>query len=177
MNFSTLHDLNGNVDLLTEKLTQTIKDAAKLSIPKSGTSVRKKCVPWWNQQIALAIKEKRKFFRKFQRSLDQNDMIAKQKVRKMIRDSKKLYIHEYISKIDLRHPSSLVYQMISRMNGNYRSRKITTLIYHENTYTNPVEIIEIISQIFPQIQITVQNFLLTIDIGIKLQIHQNCLNL
>jgi hypothetical protein len=36
LNFSTLYDLNGNVDLLTEKLTQTIKDAAKSSIPKFG---------------------------------------------------------------------------------------------------------------------------------------------
>jgi hypothetical protein len=101
LDFSNLQISSENIDLSVEKFTDIIKTSANSSIPKSGTSVRKKCVPWWNNEIAIDLKEKRKLFRKFRRTLGQDDMktylIAKQKLRKLIRDAKKESLMEFLS--------------------------------------------------------------------------------
>ena len=56
-------DISGNIEERVKEITNTIIAAATDSIPRSGGGRRRHSVPWWTDEIAQAIKERKKALR------------------------------------------------------------------------------------------------------------------
>lgn len=71
LDLGTVHDptfSNGNVDEIVDSFTRSIINAAKNNIPKSSTKICKKSVPWWCDELKIAIYERKKALRKFKKN-------------------------------------------------------------------------------------------------------------
>lgn len=64
-----------------QEITRAILKSAERFIPKTKGFLGKKCVPWWNEEVAAAIKNRRKALRKLKSSssgLEEKEQLAKQ---------------------------------------------------------------------------------------------------
>jgi len=64
-----------NTEELVEEFTETIISVANLTIGKTKSKTPKPKVPWWNQDIKKAIKDKNDALKKFQKTNNQEDFI------------------------------------------------------------------------------------------------------
>jgi hypothetical protein len=153
LDFSNNND-HGDIDSHVSNFNASINNAALSCIRKSKSQLRKKYVPWWNSEISSNIKEKKRLFRTFRRTLNSNDLknflVIKYKVKKMIRHAKQSCWITFIQKIDLRVPSSIVYKMIAKINGKSTFKQISSLYNGQNLITNRHEIIEILADYFSE---------------------------
>lgn len=113
--------INHNQSYSIEEITDAIKTAAFLSIPKSSSESHTKMVPWWNQKVADAIKLRRKKLRKKQRThpddptfptiLDEFQK-ARSNARKIIEEEKQKSWEEFASSINKDTPTKEIWKRI-----------------------------------------------------------------
>jgi len=120
-----------NINSLVYTFTNSILKIANLTIGKSVTTNKKPKVPWWNQNIKMAIKDKHDALKKFQLSNTQEDFIQLKKLRArtkyLIKTSKKASWENFTCSINENSDSKLVWNKIHSLKGLSRNRQINLI--------------------------------------------------
>lgn len=106
-------------------------NAAKSSIPQSGTVPRRKVIPWWNPEIAEAIKTKKQALNKFKRQPTTDNFesfkIARSRARKIMIKSKKDTWNKYKSTITSDTDINEVWRKIKAIQGKLQKQEISNI--------------------------------------------------
>lgn len=101
-----------NINSLVYTFTNSILKIANLTIGKSSTTNKKPKVPWWNQNIKMAIKDEQDALKKLQFSNTQEDFIELKKLRArtkyLIKNSKKASWENFTNSINENSYTKLV---------------------------------------------------------------------
>lgn len=150
LNFTNIN--KNNINDQEYYITNTIIHAAKSSIPLTTSHPLKRIVPWWNNQIKLALKEKKRLLRAIKISFNLANygkfLQSRQICRKLIREAKKKSWNDFVQSINSRTPSSKVYEKIRRISGKYKKHQITSLIINSQIITNTNQICEAMADSF-----------------------------
>lgn len=137
--------LYGNeVEEMVETMSHAIMAAAKNSIPITKGLLREKNVPWWNEELAKAIKDKKRTFNKFKKHPTIENMIEFKRCRavaslKQVQSQKQSW-HDYVSSITPSTPQSEIWQRIRCIIGK-RFQPISPIITVNDTdITHPPDI-------------------------------------
>lgn len=134
--FSDDIDINQQV----KHLTDTIINAANLTIPSTSDNISRRTVPWWNDSVKLAIHTKRKMLKIFKRSPTQDNLLnynrAKAKARQSVLESKKKSWRDFVSTITDETPLSVVFKKISKISGIYKSNNVASIIVNDRIITD-----------------------------------------
>ena len=132
------------VDDAVSAITDTIIAAADAAIPKASGGLRKKCVPWWNEEIKKARIEKNKNLKAYHRShLVQHKidfMRARAKFRYLVKESKQQSWKEYVSSINSRTPVRKIWRKIDKIRGKYSSPTPPVLNSNGSLISEPIEV-------------------------------------
>lgn len=117
-------DYNDDIETLESKIKNGIITAAMKSIPKSKGNVKRKTVPWWDEECKEAVRNRNKAFKIMKRTHNFMHMIkckyAQAIVRKTIRQRKRTYWRNYCSSIGNTTQIGEVWTMIKKMGGERR---------------------------------------------------------
>ncbi len=109
------------IERIYTEVVSTIRNGATESIPKSTGKRVGKIVPWWNEKCSIAVRRKRKAFKKLKRTHNWENMIMYKKsqaeTRKIIREVKKEYWRMFCDEIGKNTPVEEVWNMIKKMSG------------------------------------------------------------
>lgn len=133
-----------------EELTESIKTAALVAIPKTSTEVSHRAVPWWNQNVAEAIKLRRKTLKEKQKCKHDNPTYptilaefqkARNNARKIIEEAKQKSWEQYASSINKDTPTNEIWKRIRALSKKDSASNRTWAIDTENgVITNPTDI-------------------------------------
>ena len=121
---ATLNSLDSSSPLTVEEFTSRIISAADTSIPKTTGNIGQKCVPWWNEEVKVAIKTRRKCLRALRRLKDNDPQKivalkqfqeARSICRNTINDAKQKSWEKFVESINPNTPTSLVWSNINRL--------------------------------------------------------------
>lgn len=117
-------EYNDDIETLENKIKKGIITAAMESIPKSKGKVKRKIVPWWDEECKEAVRNRNKAFKIMKRTHNFRHMIqykyAQAIVRKTIRQAKRTYWRNYCSSIGNTTQIGEVWTMIKKMGGERR---------------------------------------------------------
>lgn len=135
-----------------KKIISEINDAAIKTTPICGGKNFKPGVPWWNSEIEIAVKERKKALKKFYRHINKENLIdyKKKNARSiyLIKKSKKESWEQYISKLTPSASSKEIWTKIRRIEGRTRSSQITSLITGDVTLLDSITIANTIGEHF-----------------------------
>lgn len=127
-------------------ITSSIINAANLSIPKTKNSLNRTPVPWWSEEIYIAIKERKKQLRIFNRIPTQENLQLfrnkKAYCRRLIIAAKKNSWQEFVSNINVNTPTSTVWKKIKSLKGIDTPNTIITLFSGNKLTNNKIEIVK-----------------------------------
>lgn len=140
-----------------QKVTQAIHKAACDSIPRVNRKKRKK-VPWWNGEVAKAIRDRKRALRRFQNheemgkereKLAKGLKIARQKADKIIRKAKRDSWEHFIQSIDKNSTDTKeLWRKVNALSGKSKGQKITLVKDDNSTLEDPKEVAEDLAEYF-----------------------------
>lgn len=114
-------DLNEDIEVVEGKIREIFIEAANQAISKSKGKMKRKAVPWWSDECAKAVKDRNKAFRILRRTHSLQNLIvykyAQAKVKKIIRNAKRVSWQWFCNKIGRVTPVGEVWEMIKKMRG------------------------------------------------------------
>lgn len=132
------------------EFTKRVISAAKKSIPKTSSKVGKRAVHWWTDEVAEAVKLRRKKLRKL-RKLTQQDprhaealqefKAARNDARRIIKEAKKESWNNFVTGIHPSSSASEVWRRVNAMKGNPRLG-INRLLVEGNVIDDPKAVAE-----------------------------------
>ena len=135
--------------------TNHILEAAKATIPLSTGTNKQGQVPWWSQDVYLAIKSRHKTYRAFKSSKSLEDHIkykqARAKTRALIRLAKKQSWNSYVAGINKPVSPSTMWRDIKRLAGSSSFHNITELNSGTSSITDPQAISEFLASHFSSV--------------------------
>ncbi|KAF0710583.1 Uncharacterized protein FWK35_00031756 [Aphis craccivora] len=142
------------IDTDVTHLTETIINAANLSIGKTKSSTAIPNVPWWNSEIKETIKNKNKALKTFQNSGKTEDHIKlkqlRAKTKYLVKISKEKSWKTFISSIAPRTDPSLIWSKVRSLCGRSRE-KHTHLIVENTLHTKPNDVANLLGASFQTI--------------------------
>ncbi|KAG5871586.1 hypothetical protein JTB14_026425 [Gonioctena quinquepunctata] len=115
--------ITGGIDATLDALKENILKAANEVIPLSSGKLPRTQVPWWNDSVEKAFREKRKQLRIFQRNPTQEHLIAFKRqrahFRRMILEAKKKSWQQYVFSMTTATNVSEVWRKMKKVNGKY----------------------------------------------------------
>ncbi len=123
-------EYNCDIEILENKVRQAIITAVLESVPKSQGKIKRKEVPWWDDECKKAVRNHNKAFKVMKRTHHFLHMIQykyAQPIRKPIRQAKRMYWRNYCSSIGNTTPIGEVWTMIKKMDGERRDRTYPVL--------------------------------------------------
>ena len=137
-------------DDMNEQLCNTMLRAAAKSIPKTSSLPKRIPVPWWSEECRLALREKRRGFRRFRRNPTTENLIhfrkARAHARRTVNKAKRDSWISYISTINRFTPLSSVWRRIHRISGRGSPIPLPTLTLSNNVISDPTEVANFIGQ-------------------------------
>lgn len=134
---------DGPIDNDITLISETIINAANLSIGKTKISTSKPCVPWWNSEIKEAIQNKNKALKTFQKSGNTEDLIKlkqlRAKTKYLVKTSKENSWKTFTSSITPSIDSGKIWSKVRSLRGNIREKN-THLIIDNTIHTNPNDV-------------------------------------
>jgi len=132
-------------------ITNSITNAANISIGKTNGTLNKPKVPWWNPQIKLSIKEKNIALKRFQKTGKIEDHIRLKELRAktkfLVKRSKASSWKNFTSTIGPKSNPSSVWSKIRSLRGNSKEKQ--TLILNDNILlTDPIEVANLLGNHF-----------------------------
>lgn len=142
-----------------ELITRQIIKAAEQSIPKTKGIVREKQVPWWNNEVASAVKARRKALRNLQRSNrvspnpnhTQDFRESNIKAQEIIMKAKKKSWDDFVQKFNVHTPAKELWNNYSKIQGKYKSSHIREIKLNNQRATNNQSIVDSLAKHFGQI--------------------------
>lgn len=133
-----------------EEFAKRVISAAKKSIPKTSSKVGKRAVHWWTDEVAEAVKLRRKKLRRL-RKLTQQDpryedalqefKTARNQARRKIKEAKKQSWTSFVTGIHPSSSASEVWRRVSAMKGNPRMG-ISRLLVEGSVVDDPKAVAE-----------------------------------
>lgn len=112
-------------------ITNTILQAAKSAIPKTKGTTKRPSVPWFNDQCKIAIQNRRRSYRKFQKNSTLTNLIEYKKqrsiCRRTINNSKNESWKQFVETINASTPTKIVWNKIRKINKDYTTSRYTLL--------------------------------------------------
>ena len=137
--FEEFNDINS----LCDYIVNVIINAARKSIPFTKHIKGKLSVPWWNGCCRVAIKNKKRAYRKYLRSPTSVNFIFYKKcnaeAKKIVRQSKKESWIKFLAGINYSTPIKEVWSRVSKLRKNKMSN-VSLLNYENKIITKPEEI-------------------------------------
>lgn len=144
-----------DVNISVEKFTKAILNTANQYIPMSDGYRPRKCVPWWNEEIRIAIQNKKRALNIFKRHPTNENMIrfkqARAKARRSIDSSKRNSWHEYISSIKTDTPTSEIWNKIKKVSGKNFLEPTAVLMENDQLIREAKEIPDVFGRYFQNI--------------------------
>jgi hypothetical protein len=139
------------IDTDVTHITETIINAANLSISKTKISTAKPNVPWWNSVIKETIKNKNKALKTFQISGKTEDHIKlkqlRAKTKYLVKISKEKSWKIFTSSIAPRTDPSIIWSKVRSLCGRSKE-KHTHLIIENTLYTKPNDVANLLGASF-----------------------------
>ena len=137
------------------KICEVLQSTSIEVIGKKKAGIRKKAVPWWNEECSEAIRKRNKAFKKVRKSFNYNEFIQYKKtqaiVRRVIRTSKRNYWREFCSNIGEDIEINEVWSMIRKMGGKQRNSSIPVLVYKDKLVISDSEKAEVLAETFTKV--------------------------
>lgn len=141
-----------NIDEKSIFISNTIYSAAVSNIPRTTNKPKRLPVPWWNEDISKARKERIKALRNFDRCpTNHNLAIFKRKrsiCKYLIINAKQKSWLEYVESINLNTTSSDVWRKIKNINSKFVPNTILSLDVNNTLISNLSDILKIIGTYF-----------------------------
>ena len=143
------------IDDAIELLNTTFYSAGLQSIPRTSGSFKRKPVPWWNKECAVALRTMRASFTRYKRHNSEYYRIEYRKSRALfrfkIKKSRKNSWTVYISKINSKTPLTLVWKKIRKIAGKYVPSKPPVLKVNGTIVAEPLEVANILATHFAEV--------------------------
>ena len=111
------------IDECVGYLEEIIISAADRSIPKTKGGLAVKCVPWWNDQLRDAWKDKKQKFKTFKQSKLQAHKIifqqARARFRHLLKTSRSQSWKQFVSSVNSRTPINNIWRKVNKIRGKY----------------------------------------------------------
>jgi hypothetical protein len=124
-----------------EMLTETILKAAEQSMSKSDSQNGRRKVPWWNSDIAEAVRTRRRKHKAYKRNSTPENRVeyskAKAVARKMVLQAKTQSWHDFVKKINVNTSISEMWSSIRKISGKYSSNQLKALKTHRGIINDP----------------------------------------
>lgn len=140
-----------------KEVTNEIHKAAKESIPQVNRKKHKK-VPWWNDEVAKVIRNRKKALRRYQEytkidltreRLAKKLRIAKVRASKVIRKAKRESWEHFVQSIDKNSTNMKeLWSKVNALSGKSKGQKITLVKDENNTIESPKEVAEELAEYF-----------------------------
>lgn len=157
------NSINPEQQYTIEELTAVIISAAEASIPKTKEDIHPRSVPWWNERVAEAVKQRRRALRQLQSVRKQrrvNETLiqaaheefkqARMKARKVIEEEKSRSWQEYVSTINEDTPPSEMWRKIRSISGKRSSTRTWSVKVGDRQTSDSKEIAEHLAEFFEQ---------------------------
>ena len=140
-----------STDAINERLCEVILESATKHIPKTSPLPKRIPVPWWSDDCRRAIRDRRRFFRAFQRRPTTSNLTlfrkARAVARRTVREAKRSSWAAYITSINRFTPVTLVWRRIHRISGRGSPIQLPVLTPPNSAaITNPTEVANFIGQ-------------------------------
>lgn len=110
-----------NINQKNSYITKAIIDAAHVPIPKSSSNPKRPPVPWWSDDIAKAIKERKRALRVFKSRPTTENLelfrLMRARSRRLIVSAKKESFKTFVQSIDLNTSTTSVWKKIRSLKG------------------------------------------------------------
>ena len=117
-------------------ITNTILTAAFQAVPMTNHRTRRIPVPWWCQEVALAIARRKRAFRGYLRHPDIPHLMERNreraKTRRIIREAKRRAWLSFLQKMTSITPLSQIWESIRRLSGKRRPNPLTPVDKRHN---------------------------------------------
>lgn len=144
INFDKPIEEFNNILKLTDYITDSIIKAANQCIIKSKIMRDKISIPWWNEKCKMAVKEKKKNYKKYLKYPSEFNYNQYQKAnaeaRRTIKQSKKESWVLFLASINNNIPTKVLWDKINAIKGNNKSQNISMLKIGDNIICNKVDI-------------------------------------
>ena len=115
------------VDELTDDLTERLRIAASVAIPRSKGGVTKHSVPWWTDECEVTKHLRLRALRRYQRTKSEVDKIAYKRARaraQFVRnEAKKSSWRRFTSSINKDTPTTKIWKRVGKMRGKHQHRQ------------------------------------------------------
>lgn len=140
---NTIEDFN---TMMTEVADRVCK--------KTSGRLKHKQVPWWSEELKTAIRERRKFFRKYMKHPTEENLQSFRKkraeVRYKIRNARRTKFEEFVNSVNEHTSITKIWDFARIMRGNKRRLGIGVLREDETLVDDPVQICNILVESFAQ---------------------------
>ncbi|KAF4520292.1 hypothetical protein B566_EDAN004351, partial [Ephemera danica] len=137
------------------EVTSTIIDVSNSYIPKTSSKPGRPPVPWFNEEVKKAIKERKQALHKCKRRPTaanvENFRLKRAQARRCIRIAKQQTWQKYVSSLNLRTPIKEVWEKVRRIEGNFRNSSIPAIASNGNMITSPKEISNLLAEFFASV--------------------------
>lgn len=147
------------IDYAPEVLSNVISSVALSCIPRSSDRTSHKRVPWWNEAVAVAIKNRRRALRSLRR-LNKSDHSYQEALlkfrkernnaRKVIEQAKQHSWRNFVEGIDIDSSPSELWKRINTLQGRTQSSKLFIKI-NGKLSDDPVEVSEALADHFVKV--------------------------
>ena len=112
-----------NTELLNEKITNNILEAANYAIPQSKITASRRGNPWWTMTCDKAVKSKKKAYRTYRRHVcpeNHKEMLtAKHNCKEIISQAKRAYWESHLYATDHKSNLTTLFKEVKQIKGQY----------------------------------------------------------
>lgn len=150
--------LDEEVEDIFEHMTVNIISAAHDNIPRTNDTRGRPPVPWFDDEIKEAIRNRRRYLQKLNRGsiiINEHTLIEFKRLkavrRRLSRQKSKQSLEKYLSSIDSSTSTKEAWSKINRFRGKHKARTVEQLKTSDELITNPVMIAEEFGATFAKI--------------------------
>ena len=151
---NTEDDDETNSDVLLRRLTKVIETASRIAIPRTTGGTVGHRFSWWNEECNLAITERKRALRRYQRSKAMVDKIsfnrARARATKVQNEARKASWQQYTSTLTSDTPIGKVFKRIKKIEGKDRPH-LPCLVHGGRTVSDPQGVATELAEMFADI--------------------------
>lgn len=148
-------EFSSNLNMNVRNLNEMIIDAARQSIPLSSGNLFRSPVPWWNDEIKTAIKNKKKALNRFKRYPTEENMIEFKRnrayERRLKQSAKRESWRKFTSEITADTPAKKIWRKIGSMTGRIIPNQLPIIDLNGTMITDIKEVSEILASYYERV--------------------------
>lgn len=146
---------NSSIDATSDEISEAILIAANKTIRKTSAVIQRKSVPWWNDEVSSAIRQKKSTLKVFKSSPTMENHISFKKsraqARRIIRAAKAISWKKYVSTIDMSTNIAEVWRKTRTISGSSNPPASIALIQGDCVIDDPQDVAELLAVHFASV--------------------------